>query len=118
MKVIVKEIAQIASLNEVVESNVSVDSKISSIERLKKGIQTTGGKADVYFECPPVKSLSANERRELLVKTFQLGNRVFFDSANEVANKNFVHSYSLRYIKLDSTAIKAIESFEKKSVFI
>ena len=118
MNVIVKENTKVTSLNEVVNSNVAAEDKISSIERLKNGLPAGVKKADTYFECPPIRTLSAEERRELVVKTFKLGNSVFFNPENEVEGKKFVHSYSLRYIKLDETAIKAIESYEKRSVFI
>lgn len=115
MKVLLKEIVKNVALCDLIASNVSEEVKLNSIQRLRQGIQETEKKADIYFECPQVKQLTANEKRDLLVKTFQLGNKVFFN-AEKHENSNFKHSYSLRYIKLDTQAVNAIESIEKRIV--
>ena len=83
------------------------------VDRLLNGIKKT----DVYFECPPIKVLSANEKREMEIKTFQLGNLMFHSFENDSNSEAFVHPYSLRFIKLDAQAVEAIEIAEKKCAY-
>ena len=115
MNVLIKEIMRSVSLNEVIDSNVSTEDKCSSLERMQKGIEVKA-KPDVYFECPQIRALTSEERRNIVTKTFQLGNKLFFDKTRNENATEFVHSYSLRFIELDTEAVEAIEHYEKRAV--
>lgn len=115
MNVLIKEIMRSVTLNEVIDSNVSTEEKCSSLQRMQKGIEIKQ-KPDTYFECPPIRALTSEERRNIVTKTFQLGNKLFFDKTRNESATDFVHSYSLRFIELDTEAVEAIEYLEKRVV--
>jgi hypothetical protein len=117
MQVLTQQKIDVETSQGLISSNFIKEEKESSIDRLRRGMREKSTKVSVYFECPPIKVLTAEEKREIVNKTFQLGNILFHDFSKDNESTNFVHSYSLRYIELDESAINAIDAFEHKCVY-
>ena len=108
------------SCDQKLELLVNLNSSRFSVERpVERFFNNLNKKNDyVYFECPEIVSLSDEDRREMLVKTFQLGNMLFHDFSENNASNDVHHSYSLINIEINDDVIRAIEENENKSVYV
>lgn len=72
--------------------NKSINPKVSA--------RCKGQKPFANYNAP--RDLSRDEVDELLIATFTMGNRLFFDDSKPNPRPGFIHSYSLRFIVLDN----------------
>lgn len=88
-----------------------------NIKRLKRGLNNyiVSKKVQSYEYVAPHK-LSDEEKRGILETTFSLGNKVFFDASKEDIKPNFKHSYTPRFIVLDSSVQALADNIDSFSI--